>query len=116
VIVPKLETVADGQEVSVDQMDVLYRENMVGTHTKLTGKTLVVKGLVGKIFIRDHIDVRYIVLTGSQKKILWSARCSFGKESMAQMSRLSEGQTVTVRGKYDGYGKNILFKDCVLVS
>jgi len=103
-------------EISVDQLDELYRANMVGMHTKLTGKTLAVKGLVGKVFIRDHIDVRYIVLNGSQKKMLWSVRCSFGKENITQMSRLKEGQTVTVRGKYDGYGKNILFKDCVLIG
>jgi hypothetical protein len=115
VIAPKLETIADGQELSVDQLDALYRENAAGTHARLTGKTLAVKGLVGRVFIRDHIDVRYIVLTGSQKKMLWSARCTFGKENMTQMSRLNEGQTVTVRGKYDGYSKNILFKDCVLV-
>lgn len=103
-------------ELSVDQLDELYRENMVGAHTKLTGKTLAVTGLVSKVFIRDHIDVRYIVLAGSEKKMVWSARCSFDKENMRQMSRLNEGQTVTMRGKYDGYGKNILFKDCVLVS
>ncbi len=113
---PKLDEIADGAQIDVDQMDKLYRENMVGTHTRLTGKTLAVTGVVAKVFIRDHIDVRYIVLAGSQKKMLWSVRCSFEKESMSQMGRLNEGQTVTVRGKYDGYGKNILFKDCVLAG
>ena len=103
-------------QISVDQLDELFRANMVGTHTKFTGKTLAVTGVVAKVFIRDHIDVRYIVLNGSQKKMLWSARCSFGKESMSQMGRLNEGQTVTVQGKYDGYSKNILFKDCVLAA
>jgi len=29
---------------------------------------------------------------------------------------LNEGQMVTVRGKYDGYSKNIMLKECVLVS
>jgi len=111
---PKLETIEDGIEISVDQLDELYRKNMVGTHTRLTDKTLAVSGLVSKVFIRDHIDVRYIVLVGSQKKMTWSVRCTFAKESVSQMSRLQEGQTVTLRGKYDGYGKNILFKDCVL--
>jgi len=116
VTVPKPREIADGVEISVDQLDELYRENMVGTHTKLTGKTLAVKGMVSKVFIRDHIDVRYIVLAGSQKKMLWSVRCTFGKESVAEMSRLKEGQSVTVRGKYDGYSKNIILKDCVLAA
>jgi exonuclease VII large subunit len=103
-------------EITIDQMDALFRENMVGMHTKLTGKTVVVAGQVSKVFIRDHIDVRYIVLTGSQKKMTWSARCSFAKENMTQMSRLNEGQSVKMRGKYDGYSKNILFKECVLAG
>jgi hypothetical protein len=78
-------------------------------------KTLVVKGIVNKVFIRDHIDVRYLILTGA-RKVIWSARCSFEKESVADMSRLSEGQAVALRGKYEGYGKNIIFKECTLVA
>jgi hypothetical protein len=31
------------------------------------------------------------------------------------MNRLSEGQTVKVQGTYDGYGKNIIIKDCNLI-
>jgi hypothetical protein len=66
------------------------------------------------VFIRDHIDVRYVVLTGARKKVVWPVRCTFNKESISQMSRLAVGQEVTLLGKYDSYGKNIIFKDCVL--
>jgi len=78
------------------------------------GKQMVVRGRVEKVFIRDHLDVRYIILTAVQKKVLWSVRCSFTKENIPEFSRLSEGQTVTVRGVYDGYSKNIILNDCVL--
>jgi exonuclease VII large subunit len=47
--------------------------------------------------------------------MVWSIRCTFGQESSSKLTRLNEGQEVVVRGKYDGYGKNIIFKDCVLV-
>jgi hypothetical protein len=70
---------------------------------------------VNKVFIRDHIDVRYLVLTGA-RRVIWSARCSFEKESVGPMSRLSEGQAVALRAKYDGYGKNIIFKNCELLA
>jgi len=82
----------------------------------LTDKSLVIRGIVGKVFIRDHIDVRYIILNGRQKRLLWSVRCGFGSQSLPQLSRLNEGQAVAVRGKYDGYSKNIILKDCVLVN
>jgi hypothetical protein len=116
VIVPKLESLTDGDLLSVDGLDALFRENKMAVHSTLTDKNVKIQGIVDKVFIRDHIDVRYIVLKGTQKKLLWPIRCSFGKEIVTEMYRLNEGQEVTVQGKYDGYGKNIIFKDCVIVS
>ena len=113
---PDLETLADGAALSVDELDALYKANRLGAHARLTNKTIVIKGFVEKVFIRDHIDVRYVVLTGARKKVLWPVRCTFGKESVPQMNRLNEGQEVVMRGKYDSYGKNIIFKDCTLIG
>jgi hypothetical protein len=69
-----------------------------------------------KIFVRDHLEIRYLVLSGTGKQKTWSVRASFTKENSSALTRLREGQTVTVTGTYDGYGRNILLKDCVLVS
>ncbi len=114
VVAPSLDTISDGSVLSVDELDALFKADRLGAHEKLSGKTVVIKGFVEKVFIRDHIDVRYIVLTGARKKVIWPVRCTFGKENVSQMSRLNNGQEVSVRGKYDSYGKNIIFKDCVL--
>jgi hypothetical protein len=114
VAAPSLESIGDGSVLSVDELDALFKEDRMGTHARLSGKSVLIKGFVEKVFIRDHIDVRYIVLTGARKKVLWPVRCTFGKEGISQMSRLAEGQEVTIRGKYDNYGKNIIFKDCEL--
>jgi hypothetical protein len=114
VALPDLDAIADGASLSVDELDALYKANRLAAHARLTNKTILIKGFVEKVFIRDHIDVRYIVLTGANKKAVWPVRCTFGKESVSQIERLAEGQDVTVRGKYDSYGKNIIFKDCVL--
>jgi len=114
VVLPDLNTVADGSLLTVDELDALYKADRLAAHARLANKTIRVKGFVEKVFIRDHIDVRYIMLTGVNKKLVWPVRCTFSRESIAQMGRLSEGQEVTVRGKYDSYSKNIIFKDCVL--
>jgi hypothetical protein len=111
---PKPETLTNGDTISVDVLDALFRENKVTAHTGLKDKTMNITGIVEKVFIRDHIDVRYVVLRGSQKKLLWPVRCTFSKEVLSEMHRLNEGQEVTMQGKYDSYGKNIIFKDCVL--
>ncbi len=115
IMVPSLNSITDGTQLTIDQIDALFRADSVGISTAMKDKTLVVKGIVNKVFIRDHIDVRYLILTGA-RKVIWSARCSFEKESVADMSRLSEGQAVALRGKYEGYGKNIIFKECTLVA
>jgi hypothetical protein len=111
----KLETIQEGMEITADQIDTLYRTEKAGAHSKFTGKTLVIRGVVEKVFVREHLEIRYIVLTGTQKRMVWSIRCTFGQESSSKLTRLNEGQEVVVRGKYDGYGKNIIFKDCELV-
>jgi len=110
----KPEDIRDGMTLTVDEIDALFRADKTGVNSRLANKTLLVKGIVSKVFIRDHIDVRYILLTGSTPKIPWSVRCVFGPKELPQMSRLSEGETVTMRGQYDGYSKNIILKDCVL--
>ena len=111
----KLEAISDGMEISADQFDALYRADKSGANAKFSGKTLVVKGRVEKVFVREHLEIRYIVLTGTGKRMMWSLRCTFNKEDSSKVSRLNEGDAVTVVGKYDGYSKNIMFKDCRLV-
>lgn len=111
----KLEDIQDGMEITADQINALFKSDKAGAHEKFAEKTMVIKGKVEKVFVREHLEIRYIVLTGTQKRMTWSLRCTFDKESSSKLTRLKEGEEVTVRGKYDGYSKNIIFKDCVLV-
>jgi ribosomal protein L37E len=110
----KLEAIRDGMEITADQIDELYRADKSGAHSKFAGKTITIRGKVEKIFIKEHLDVRYIVLTGNQK-LASSIRCTFNQEESSKASRLNEGDDVAVRGKYDGYSKNIMFKDCAII-
>jgi hypothetical protein len=107
----KLVDIKDGIEISADDLDALFKADKAGVNTQLTGKTIILKGVVEKVFIREHLDIRYIMVTG-RKKLSWSSRCTFEKENAVNASRLSENADVAIRGKYDGYGKNIIFKDC----
>jgi hypothetical protein len=112
---PSLDSITNGTQLSIDQIDAMFRADNVGTNLALKDKVIVIKGIINKVFIRDHLDIRYLVLTGA-RKVVWSARCTFDKEASSSMSRLAEGQAVALRGKYDGYGKNIIFKECTLLA
>lgn len=110
-----LEDVEDGMAIAVEQIDSLFRTNKEAANSAFADKTFIIQGIVEKIFIREHLDIRYILLTGIMKGITWSLRCTFEKENAGGLSSLQEGQAVTLQGTYDSYGKNIIFKDCALV-
>jgi hypothetical protein len=115
VYLPSLDSIKNGTQLTIDQLDALFRSDNVGTNEALKEKTIIIKGIVNKVFIRDHLDIRYMILNGA-RKVIWSARCQFEKEAAGPIGRLAEGQAVALRGKYDGYGKNIIFKNCELVA
>jgi hypothetical protein len=110
----KMEDIKEGLEISTDDLDALFKADKSGTNNRMTGKTIVLKGVVEKVFIREHLDIRYIMLTG-KRKLSWSDRCTFNPDDAAKANRLNEGDEVMVRAKYDGYGKNIIFKDCQII-
>jgi hypothetical protein len=111
----KLEAVRDGMQITSDQIDELFRADKSAAHSRLAGMTITVRGKVEKVFIKDHLDVRYIMVTGLFNKTSSSLRCTFNKEDSSKASRLNEGDEVLVKGKYDGFSKNIMFKDCAIV-
>ncbi|MHB8104398.1 MAG: OB-fold protein [Dehalococcoidales bacterium] len=110
-----LEDVYDGKEITAEQIDTLFNREKDAANDTFNGKTLLIKGVVDKVFIRDQLDIRYIMLIDAKKKMTWSLRCTFNKEESSKVSRVQEGQAVVVQGKYEGVSKNIIFKDCVLV-
>ena len=113
--VPSMDAIKDGIQLSVDQIDALFRADNIAANDALKNKTIILNGIVNKVFIRDHLDIRYMVLTGG-RRVVWSARCQFDKEAAGPIGRLTEGQAVALKGKYEGYGENIIFKECVLVA
>ena len=85
-------------------------------NAKFTNKALTITGVVEKAVVRDHLNIFYILLTGASKRVTWNVRCTFDRTHGPALNRLTEGQTVTVQGNYTGYERNIILKECVLVS
>ena len=103
-------------QVTVDELNSAYKTDKMAANAKLLNKTLRVTGVVDKIFVKDYLDIAYILLTSAKKQGPWNVRCTFGKEDRAQLTPLTAGEEATVQGRYDGYERNIILRDCVLVS
>jgi len=101
--------------ITVEELYSAYSVDEVAADAKFTDKTLTVTGVVDRIAVNDVHNIYYIILASAEKKGQWNVRCAFDRKYGAQLNRLTTGQTVTAKGKYDGYKVNILMKDCVLV-
>jgi len=110
---PEAEVMPEPEPV---QLSSSFNTDKAATNAKLMDKILKVTGTVDKIFVKDHLDIQYILLTSAATRETWNVRCTFGREHSPQLTRLAAGQTVTVQGKYDGYERNIILKDCALVG
>ena len=102
-------------EVTVEEISSAYQADRFAANAKFTNQVLRVNGEVLKAVVRDHLEIRYVILTGKNKKGAWSVRCTFSKERSAELKQLTPGQTVTIQGMYDGYERHILMRDCALI-
>jgi len=102
-------------EATVEELNSAVRTDISAVDTQLKSKTLRVTGVIEKVVIKEIFDTQYVLLTSTNRGDPWSVRCTFDKKDGPALSVLSEGQTATIQGEYDGYQKNIILKDCVLV-
>jgi DNA-directed RNA polymerase subunit RPC12/RpoP len=112
--VPEPELEPTEKEITVEGLYSAYGDKITAD-AKLMDKILKVTGVVDKIVVNDIHEIYYIILTGAEKKEEQHVRCTFDKKDGPELNRLTEGQTVTVQGKYDGYRINIILGDCALV-
>ncbi len=102
--------------VTAEELNAAFNADKAGANAKLMDKALKVTGTIDKVFVRDNLDIFYIILAGAGGPSTWQIRCTFNREHGAYLSRLTEGQKATVQGTYTGYERNIILKECSLVQ
>ena len=112
----EVEPTSGAIRVTVEELNSAYKADKITANKKLTDQILKVTGVVDKIVLREHLDIQYILLTSAEKREPRNVRCTFDKKHGPQLKQLTTGQTVTVQGEYAGYERNIILRDCVLVS
>ncbi|MFC2066549.1 hypothetical protein ACFLUO_05765 [Chloroflexota bacterium] len=110
------ETALTGTEVTVEELVSAYKTDSAAADAKFANETIRVTGIVDKMVVRDHLDIRYVLLASAKTKGAVNIRCTFGKERISELRRLTIGQAVIIQGKCDGYQKNILMSDCSVVG
>ena len=103
-------------EVTVEELSSAFAEDPASTDERLANKVLRITGVVSRTIVDDVVEKPCLILTSTDKTVTKNVLCLFDKEREPELRRLAEGQTVTVKGKYDGYTINILVTDCALVG
>jgi tRNA_anti-like len=87
---------------------------------KYAGKYLEISGVVERHgHGRGRYDAPFVVLHGGDENAKFKIECFFDlfdPRDDAGIKRLRKGQTITVRGEYDGQVSNVQLKECVLVK
>ena len=101
--------------VTVAGLNAAFNSDKAGTNNKLLNNPLRVTGTVDKVFLKDNLDIFYIILADAGNQTSRQVRCTFDRENSLPLTRLTDGQTATVQGTYVGYERNIILKDSSLV-
>jgi hypothetical protein len=99
----------------VDELLSLFMVNDVQAHEKFTNKILRVTGTVGKVVVNETSAVYLVFLSSAEMSAFRDIECRFSRQHAPHISRLSQGQSITIQGKYGGYVINIVLRDCEVV-
>jgi membrane-bound lytic murein transglycosylase len=101
-----------------------FQNDPVAADQKYAGKYLEIAGVVERTG-RGRYEAQFVILHGGDENAKVKIECFFDpvydedegrvKEDGAGVKRLGKGQTITVRGEYDGRVSNVQLRECVLV-
>jgi hypothetical protein len=105
--------VVSRERIDSNQLVSLYKGNEVAADERFKGKVIEVEGNVTKIG-KDVLDHPYVVLKAND--VLRQVQCTFDNSKKAQLSSISVGDYLIVRGKCKGLMMNVLIDSCELVT
>ncbi|MFC1911933.1 hypothetical protein ACFLXG_02090 [Chloroflexota bacterium] len=110
------EPVSGAIVITVAQLNAMYSADKAAANAKLADKTLRITGVVEKVVVREHLGIQYMLLASSGGRGQWNVRCTFDETHGSKLKKLTQGEPATVQGEYASYERNIILKNCALVS
>jgi hypothetical protein len=95
-----------------------FKDDPASADKKYAGEYLEISGVVERAG-RGRYDRPFVILYGGDENANLKIECYFDladEKDAARIKRVEKGQTITVRGEYDGQVSNIKVRDCVLVK
>lgn len=105
----------EAMKVESSQIINDYKDNGVAADAKYKNKLVEVSGVVDTID-KDILDTPYITLESYQYAIVDRIQCMFSKSAIAQLSAVSKGQQITLRGRVEGKLGNVIIRECEIVQ
>ena len=103
------------EELSVEELYSTLKADRAAAEAKYQNRILKVTGSVYRTVINDNLDVAILIIASAKNYSEWQVSCTFDRKREQNLNRLTEGETVTVQGKYSGYGATVLMRDCAIV-
>jgi hypothetical protein len=104
--------------VVVTAADLLQEFGKDPADRKYAGKYLELTGVVEGSG-RGRRETPFLILTGDHEGEKLKIECFFnlaGEQDEAEINRLDKGQSVTVRGEYDGRVSNVQVRNCQMLQ
>lgn len=103
------------EEISITsyQLCMEYRANEALANTKYKDKILIVSGTINKIG-KDYANKLYLSMDGFDA--VSNTACFFDPAKVAELNKLRNGQTVTIKGTCSGMAGDVALQDCQIVS
>ena len=73
-------------------------------------------GNIGRIEVKNNLDIAYLILTKEDGNMMQTVRCNFHPMYGEDLQKLMMGQKVTVQGRFDGSIIDLSLRDCTLVN
>lgn len=99
--------------VTVTELEAAYDANAIAADTRFKDKVITVSGVVTNID-KDIVGSPFVTL-GTSVDDLLGAHATFARDATDQLSRLSKGQTVTVKCVGKGKLLSVLLDSCTLL-
>lgn len=102
--------------INIKDLSEACEADSEAAEARFAGSILQITAEVGRIPVVESSENPCIILISSEEPTAMNVLCIFDKRYEEEVNRLSEGQLVTVQGRYDGCVMNVLVNDCVLID
>ena len=102
--------------ITIDELNEVCKADSEAAEARFAGNILQITAEIGRIPQVESSENPCIILINSEKSMAMNVLCIFDKQHETAIKNLSEGQLITVQGRYDGCVMNILVNDCVLID